>query len=886
MNLRWTFCVPGIPFVGDTLDHQSLGGSETAALCLARQLAARGDSVFVFTSSEVGGVYDGVYYMPITQFRPFATSTPHDVCVVQRSPEQFASSYASRLNVLWQHDLLLGRHRQIMAGSLWNIDKVALLSQYMIDQYGEVMGLEPSVIFHTRNGIDLADFEAHRGLPRDPHKILYTSRPERGLENLLERIMPALWQRDPNYRLHVSAYDNKSAHLDAIYANVQALMARHSDRVVWMGHLKREQLYQEYATSHLLVYPTPSHSIKQFAEISWITGMECQASGLPIVTTDWGAAPETVDPDAGTLIEGRPWDEGYTERFVDAVLGYRDAERWAAASRAGQERAKRLDWADVAAEWHDMAVEEIQARNDSPARLRVHFRSRGSDTDDKARNEPIAKAKPISLEGVCLQMLSELIADVRPARMLDLTPGPHDRTLAEGFPGLEVHHKPDGQPYDLVWSANVIHRAKQPESAIAEMESHARPGGAVAFLTPYGPTDRSDGVDVSGRWELELSDFEDMLTGKSDLDVQSAVTGQSERTREPHGWHRVRYVADHDTGVVPVNMQRKLALQRPRQTVSLNMIVGGERGEQTLEWALKSVCPYMDEVLIGDCGMSARAAEIARRYGDVIACPNPLKEGFDTARNALLDHASTDWVFWMDSDERLIGGHALAKYLRHNTFAGYSIRQHHLAIDAEFSPDMPVRLFRRDGFNGRHMYFYGRIHEHPELTMNEGPGPVVIIGDVHIAHVGYLDEGVRRSRFDRNTPLMEMDLRDHPDRLLLKHFIMRDNMLMVAHELQSNGGRLQDWMLERARETVSIYREHFMGKPKYANVDGLSYYDQAMQVLGEGIEVQAAIGAKRDGIGDDQPSEFRGRFADADEAKIELTSRLEQKVKPLEGSIF
>ena len=86
-----------------------------------------------------------------------------------------------------------------------------------------------------------------------------------------------------------------------------------------------------------------------------------------------------------------------------------------------------------------------------------------------------------------------------------------------------------------------------------------------------------------------------------------------------------------------------------------------------------------------------------------------------------------DWVLWIDTDERLMDPERVPKYLRANIFNGYSIRQHHFACDTAFKPDLPVRLFRRGPQGGKTMRFFGMIHEHPELGLNEGPGLTVVL---------------------------------------------------------------------------------------------------------------------------------------------------------------
>ena len=172
---------------------------------------------------------------------------------------------------------------------------------------------------------------------------------------------------------------------------------------------------------------------------------------------------------------------------------------------------------------------------------------------------------------------------------------------------------------------------------------------------------------------------------------------------------------------------------------------------------LESVKPIADEIIVCDTGSSDRTMEIAREYTDQVY-EIPWDDDFAAARNRSIEKATGDWVLWIDADEYLLGAENLGKYLRDNMYNGYVIRQHHHAIDAEFKPDVPVRLFR----NRMGIRFFGCVHEHPETGLNEGVKPAVILGDVHVMHDGYVTENVRRRRFLRNLPMVLKDRKRHP----------------------------------------------------------------------------------------------------------------------------
>jgi hypothetical protein len=267
--------------------------------------------------------------------------------------------------------------------------------------------------------------------------------------------------------------------------------------------------------------------------------------------------------------------------------------------------------------------------------------------------------------------------------------------------------------------------------------------------------------------------------------------------------------------------------------------------------------------------MNDEARRIASQY-DVSLIPgvDPLREGFDRARNVALDACGSDWCLSIDTDEKLVGARSIEKYLRENAYHAYALAQHHFACDVSLPPDTPCRIFRKRPHQGRALRFWGTIHEHPEFGINEGFGSSIALPDVHIAHVGYLSAGVRHARVARNWPLLELDRERYPERLLQKHFIMRDNMYLVQHALQQNGGRLDDEIRGRCRETIQVYQEHFLGKTTYVECDSLQYYSDALTILGEGFEAVYQVAA--DKLEAKANGARRYRFASAADFQAEL----------------
>src|SRR3712207_5969033 len=87
-----------------------------------------------------------------------------------------------------------------------------------------------------------------------------------------------------------------------------------------------------------------------------------------------------------------------------------------------------------------------------------------------------------------------------------------------------------------------------------------------------------------------------------------------------------------------------------RARVSLCMIVKDE--EHNLPDCLGPVAGLFDELVVVDTGSSDRTKEVAAALGARVF-DFPWCDSFAAARNESLRHATGDWVFWLDADDRI-----------------------------------------------------------------------------------------------------------------------------------------------------------------------------------------------------------------------------------------
>lgn len=951
--------VPGLPFTAETAETQALGGSETAAYYLAKELGKRGHNVSVYTTANEIMSEGNVAYLPIKDtWSAIAHGTVFDVCIAQRAPGILSTRLSSRLNVFWAHDEALKHSRPEFGSVLWNADKIAVISRAMFENYKQMHDIDDRFLWQTRNGIDPDTFAGVSRPYEDrmPYHFAYAARPERGLDYLLFEIMPRLIKMEPRVKLVIAGYqdlnDNPWA---SLYMRCRDQANKLGGNVVIAGQMGKRGLAEMYGRVGAYAYPTPSPIYPDFWETSCISAMEAQAAGLPLITTARGALTETIHKDAGILLDLKPGEHGHAEMFCNALLSVLgDKSRWTKMSQAGLEHAKTLTWASIAAEWETMIEAEIIKKSSNKYRLASHFYRHSdimaakkvieSDTSGETADlgkkidrlypqieskeaydklysrvygdieynlsqingdEGNGKQRFEELRKFVGSILDEARINEEPmpiTRVLDYGchTGIHAIRLAQAFPGLIIEgydssvgaiemlnemadrlgvrnvkgvSSPDqlGDGYDLVIASEILEHTVNPTQFAAELELYCRDGGYVYYNVPFGPWEYPSYPEEMQEhlYEFDHHDLADLFKAKKILksDQIVASTRSPENLNEPIGWNVVAYQHDSKAAVGEINWDRKTKLQAPRETVSLVMIAG-PTAHITLEWSLQSVVDIADEIIIGDTGMTEAGKKIAEQFGaKLVPAPSPLTSGFETPRNVALAHARMDWILWIDSDERIIDPYNLHRYLRNNMFAGYSIRQHHFAVDSNFPPDLPVRLFRNNG----KIRWYGMIHEHPEAGLNKGPGRTALVSDVAIAHLGYLTESVRRKRFERNLPLLEADVKKYPDRILQKLFLMRDNVLMATRVMERNGGVVDRAVHHHCMETINIWRQYFRAKSTMSSSDPLEYYSQACEILKMGFiaEIRISINDQAQGTGN-----IKSRWANHEDYMIEMQHRL------------
>lgn len=192
-------------------------------------------------------------------------------------------------------------------------------------------------------------------------------------------------------------------------------------------------------------------------------------------------------------------------------------------------------------------------------------------------------------------------------------------------------------------------------------------------------------------------------------------------------------------------------------SISLCMIVKNE--EANLRPCIESACDLASEIIVVDTGSADDTVRVARERGARVF-DFAWTNDFAAARNESIRHATGEWIFWMDADDRLTP--KAVSQLKCAAASGKADAFLCLVSSrtAAGSRDVTehVRLFR----NGIGITFSQSIHEtvYPALVRL---GLRLAITDIAIEHTGYESPDAKRTKAARNLAILDAQLERHPD---------------------------------------------------------------------------------------------------------------------------
>lgn len=305
----------GLAFDGRTLDRRGLGGSESAIILMAKELAKLDFNVTVFNDCEADdcnqGIYDGVSYVPLE----FAEGE-FDIVIGVRSVAAFVPDYLrnqcknfekfpdfnklkAKYKVLWMHDTFCdGDHLVEECVNRGLIDKIFTLSDFHTSyisncDHGAKRNFEvlKDKIFQTRNGVvqysKFVDIKK-----KDPNLFVYNASVTKGMVPLLE-MWGEIKKLIPDAHLTViggyykfrddQGPDAQENDWNRLYANYAG-----KDGITFTGVIPQRTISQILELASFMIYPAA------FPETFGISTLEAIAHNVTPITCEFGALEETA----------------------------------------------------------------------------------------------------------------------------------------------------------------------------------------------------------------------------------------------------------------------------------------------------------------------------------------------------------------------------------------------------------------------------------------------------------------------------------------------------------------------------------------------------------------------------------------------------------------
>lgn len=169
----------------------------------------------------------------------------------------------------------------------------------------------------------------------------------------------------------------------------------------------------------------------------------------------------------------------------------------------------------------------------------------------------------------------------------------------------------------------------------------------------------------------------------------------------------------------------------------LSVLILTKNNQRSINYALMSVQPYADEIIVLDSGSQDKTLEIANRYTDKIYF-REFEGHFGRQKNYGLSKCTGKWIFILDSDEFIGENFATTLKYLHSGFKCITMPRYHICSISQWSHfvtkahyyDWQKRLIKNDS-----NIFYGNNKVHENLQ-NYSPRLHCAAG--HIFHLDFL----------------------------------------------------------------------------------------------------------------------------------------------------
>ena len=225
-----------------------------------------------------------------------------------------------KTNILWQHLSYDQPNVQYMRDRKFvdSIDYFIYVSSWQYNKFREQFQIPEYKSFVIKNAtypFEVIPKSILNTIPQTKVKLLYTSTPWRGLTVLIKAIEILNKTRDD---FEVDIYSSTKIYGSKFEENEKGKFeelfnkCKNTANVNYHGYANNEDIRKALLTSHIYAYPSI------FEETSCLAVIEAMSAGCHVVTTNYGALPETCGEFA-TMIEFDSSGQNLVERYADTL---------------------------------------------------------------------------------------------------------------------------------------------------------------------------------------------------------------------------------------------------------------------------------------------------------------------------------------------------------------------------------------------------------------------------------------------------------------------------------------------------------------------------------------------------------------------------------------
>ena len=269
--------------------NNALGGSEKAVVYISRCFP-KDYHIFISGGVEYETI-DNITYIPLNNLSQLIENTPFHTLIVSRyiSFYEMFNNCSFYQSYIWAHDIHLITYgcplndTQILTKWNHSIKGCICLTEWHKNIFIEKYPILTNKINIINNGIDINSFNQINKPKKIKNKFIYTSRPDRGLDTLLN-LWTQILEKIPDATLSISTYGNFPSELILLKNIIDQ-----TDSITYLGKLQVDKLYEEMSSAEYWLYPT------HWPETSCITALEMLMSEVICLYYPIAGLPYTID---------------------------------------------------------------------------------------------------------------------------------------------------------------------------------------------------------------------------------------------------------------------------------------------------------------------------------------------------------------------------------------------------------------------------------------------------------------------------------------------------------------------------------------------------------------------------------------------------------------